>query len=65
MAKNDFPFPDPIPSPETEEQALRADPLAVATAEIVARATTGLTGFEEMLTRGDDRRYATHWGINE
>jgi hypothetical protein len=65
MAKNEFPFPESIPSPETEHQDLRAEPLAVAAADMVERATPSLNGFQEMLARGEDRHYATHWGINE
>jgi hypothetical protein len=65
MAKNEFPFPEPAPSLEAENLNPPAESLTLAAAEIATRAHTTLSGFEEALARGDDRRYANHWGINE
>jgi len=65
MATRKMPSPKEVPSTETQDQSQPVESFELITAEISNRASTTTTLLQEMLARGDDRRYAQHWGINE
>jgi hypothetical protein len=59
-----------LPSPkeratEPKGQLQPADMIEAITREIADRASATTAVLQEILARGDERHYATHWGINE
>lgn len=65
MAKNKaLPFPEE-PATETQIQIQPTEMIEFTTREITTRAFTTTSVLQEILARGEDRHYATHWGINE
>jgi hypothetical protein len=65
MAKQPAPSQQPVPATEPEDQDRSVEPFELTPAALANRTSTSTTVPEEILARGDDRRYATHWGINE
>jgi hypothetical protein len=65
MAKKQAPSQQQVPSKESEYLDRSVETIELTTAEIATRAATTTTLLEEMLARVDERRYVTHWGINE
>ena len=65
MAKKQAPSQEQVPSTESDYLNQSVASIELTTAEITIRADTTTTLLEEILARIDERRYATHWGINE
>jgi hypothetical protein len=65
MATRQMPSPQEVPSTETQIQSQPVESFELISAEISSRAATTTALLQEILTRGDDRRYTRHWGINE
>ena len=65
MAKKQEPSQQQVPSTESERLNQAGETIELTTAEIATRAATTTTLLEEILARVDERRYVTHWGINE
>jgi hypothetical protein len=65
MAKNTTPSQQQVPSPESEYLNQSVESIGLTPPEIVNRTSTGTIVHEEISAPSDERRYATHWGINE
>ena len=65
MAKQQAPSQQQVPSKESEDLSRSVESFELTTAEIAIRADTTTTLLGEILAQVDERRYATHWGINE
>ena len=65
MAKTQaLPLPEE-PATDTQIQIRPTEMIELITRDITTRALTTTSVLQEILTRGDERRYTTHWGINE
>ena len=65
MAKNTAPSQQQVPSTESERLIQSEESYELTPPESVNRTSTGTTVPEEIRARSEERRYATHWGINE
>ena len=65
MAKEQAPSQQQIPSTESEHLNEFVEPFALTPLAVLIGTSTGTTVPEEIRAQGDERRYATHWGINE
>jgi len=65
MAKEQAPSQQQVPSTESEYLNEFVEPLALTPPETANRTSTSTTVPEAIRARGDERHYATHWGINE
>ena len=65
MAKKQAPSQQQVPSTESEYLNQSVESLELTPPEIVNHTSTSTTVPEEIRARGEERRYATHWGINE
>jgi hypothetical protein len=65
MAKKQETSSQPFPSKEANSNGKTVERIELVTEEITNRAFATTTVLAEILARGDDRRYVTHWGINE
>ena len=65
MTKTEDSFSLSMPSIEPLGQDQPVQSLELTTAEIADRAVTTTSVLQEILAQGEQRHYATHWGINE
>jgi hypothetical protein len=65
MAKKQAPSQQQVPSTESEYLSQSVESLELTPPEIADHISTDTTVPEEIRARGDERRYSTHWGINE
>jgi hypothetical protein len=65
MAKQVAPPEQPLHPAELQEEVRPLESSELAPSSLTSRVSASTTVLEEILARGDDRRYATHWGINE
>jgi hypothetical protein len=65
MAKEQAPSQQQVPSTESEYLNEFVELFALTPPEILNRTSTSTTVPEAIRARGDERSYATHWGINE
>jgi len=65
MAKEQAPSQQQIPSTESEHLNEFVEPFALTPPEVLIRTSTSKKVPEAIRARDDERRYATHWGINE
>ena len=65
MAKKQAPSQQQVPSTESDYLNESLELFELTPPETASHTSTGTTVPEEIRARGDERHYATHWGINE
>jgi hypothetical protein len=65
MAKKQAPSQQQVPFTESEYLNQSVEPFELTPPENANRTSTSTTVPEEIRAWGDERGYATHWGINE